>query len=93
MKQGYPTYSKAAQKGEAGIDLVSRIVHMELGWLFKRNHQEHDFGIDAQVDIILDDGSVTGQIVAMQIKMVNLSFKKRINGAMFTGASRSTLTI
>ncbi|MEI7867191.1 MAG: DUF4365 domain-containing protein [Candidatus Methylumidiphilus sp.] len=77
MKQGYPIYSKAAQKGEAGIDLVSRIVHMELGWLFKRNHQEHDFGIDAQVDIILDDGSVTGQIIAMQIKYGKSFFQEK----------------
>ena len=77
MKQGYPTYSKAAQKGEAGIDLASRIVNKELGWLLVRNHQEHDFGIDAQVDIILDDGSVTGQIIAMQIKYGKSFFQEK----------------
>ncbi|PZN69612.1 MAG: hypothetical protein DM484_29370 [Candidatus Methylumidiphilus alinenensis] len=77
MKQGYPTYSKAARTGNDGIDLVSRVVHEELGWLFKRNHQEHDFGIDAQVDLILDDGSVTGQIIAMQIKYGKSFFQEK----------------
>ena len=68
MSQGFPTYSKAAQKGDRGLDLVSRIISDEYEWLFKRNHQEHDFGIDAQVDIVLENGAVTGQMLALQIK-------------------------
>lgn len=68
MKQGFPIFSKAAQKGERGVDLVSRIISDEYGWLFKRNHQEHDFGIDAQVDVIFSNGAVTGQMLALQIK-------------------------
>lgn len=68
MTQGFPTYTSAARKGDRGVDLVSRIVNEGFGWLFRRNHQEHDFGIDAQIDVVLEDGSVTGQMIAMQIK-------------------------
>jgi len=47
MTRELPTYSKAAQKGDRGGDIVSRVINEEFEWLFKRNHQEHDFGIDA----------------------------------------------
>jgi len=36
--------------------------------LFKRNHQEHDFGIDGQIELVTEDGSVTGQMIAIQVK-------------------------
>lgn len=68
MTKGFPTYSKAARAGDQGVEVVSRIINENFGWLFKRNHQEHDFGIDAQVEVILDNGAVTGQILALQIK-------------------------
>lgn len=77
MKKGFPVYNKAAQKGERGVDMVSRIISNEYGWLFKRNHQEHDFGIDAQVDIILSDGTVTGQMLALQIKYGSSFFTEK----------------
>ncbi|MDK1199553.1 DUF4365 and DUF1817 domain-containing protein [Cronobacter dublinensis] len=77
MKKGYPIYTKAAQKGERGVDIVSRIISNEYGWLFKRNHQEHDFGIDAQVDVVLDDGTVTGQMLALQIKYGTSFFREK----------------
>lgn len=60
MTRGFPTYSKAAQKGDRGVELVSRVINEKFGWLFKRNHQEHDFGIDALVDVVLEGGAVTG---------------------------------
>lgn len=86
MKQGFPTYSKAAQKGDRGGDLVSRVINEEFGWLFKRNHQEHDFGIDAQVDVILDDGTVTGQMLALQIKYGKSFFEEKNQwGYVFRG--------
>lgn len=86
MKQGFPTYSKAAQKGDRGVDLVSRVINEEFGWLFKRNHQEHDFGIDAQVDVILDDGTVTGQMLALQIKYGKSFFEEKNQwGYVFRG--------
>ncbi|EYU13887.1 DUF4365 and DUF1817 domain-containing protein [Photorhabdus aegyptia] len=77
MTQGFPTYSKAAQKGDRGIEIVSRMINEKFGWLFKRNHQEHDFGIDAQVDVILENGAITGQMLALQIKYGSSFFTEK----------------
>jgi hypothetical protein len=86
MSTGFPTYSKSAQKGDRGVDLVSRVMNEEFGWLFKRNHQEHDFGIDAQVDVVLEDGTVTGQMLALQIKYGKSFFSEKSQwGYIFRG--------
>ncbi|MDD5559981.1 DUF4365 and DUF1817 domain-containing protein [Candidatus Methylomirabilis sp.] len=65
---GFPTLSSSAKQGELGVALVARIASDSFGWLFKRNHQEHDFGIDGQLEVVTDSGAVTGQLLAMQIK-------------------------
>jgi hypothetical protein len=67
MNEGFPTYTKTAGQGEAGVALVSRAVS-QLGWIFRRNHNEHDFGIDGYIDLVTDSGSVTGRMLAVQIK-------------------------
>lgn len=77
MKKGFPSYSKLARSGDKGVDIVSRIFNDEFGWLFRRNHQEHDFGIDAQVDVVLEGGAVTGQILALQIKHGSSFFSEK----------------
>lgn len=68
MSKGYPQYTSTARKGERGVDAVSRIVNEHFKWLFRRHHQEHDFGIDGQIDVITSEGLVTGQMLAVQIK-------------------------
>ena len=68
MPKGFPQYTPSAQKGERGVDAVSRIVNEHYKWLFRRHHQEHDFGIDGQIDVITSEGFVTGQMLAVQIK-------------------------
>lgn len=68
MSTGFPQFSHTAKLGELGVNIVSRIVSDTFGWLFKRNHQEHDFGIDGQIELVTDDGAVTGQMLAIQIK-------------------------
>lgn len=86
MVKGFPVYSTAARKGDRGVDLVSRVINEEFGWLFKRNHQEHDFGIDAQVDVIRNDGAVTGQMLAFQIKYGKSFFEEKNRwGYVFRG--------
>ncbi|MBX3375977.1 MAG: DUF4365 and DUF1817 domain-containing protein [Phycisphaeraceae bacterium] len=50
------------------MNLVAAIATDQFKWLFKRNHQEHDFGIDGQMEVITEEGLVTGQILATQIK-------------------------
>jgi hypothetical protein len=67
MMPGFPQYTPTAKQGNRGVGIVSRIVE-GFGWLFKKNPQEFDFGIDGQIEIVSDAGSVTGQMLACQIK-------------------------
>ena len=46
-------------------------------WLFKRTHQEHDYGIDGYIDIVTEDGHVTGQMFASQIKCGKSFFQEK----------------
>ncbi|MEK6321222.1 MAG: DUF4365 and DUF1817 domain-containing protein [Acidobacteriota bacterium] len=68
MTKGFPQYTHSARQGELGVNLVAKVVSDAFGWLFRRNHQEHDFGIDGQIELVTDDGAVTGQQIALQIK-------------------------
>src|SRR5437016_1369838 len=68
MSNSFPHFSDSAKQGELGVNLVSRVVSDKFGWLFKRNHQEHDFGVDAQIEIVTKRGDVTGQMIGVQIK-------------------------
>lgn len=77
MKQLFPKITKSQQIGEIGVDLVSTIVHNELQWIFRKNHNEHDFGIDGYIDIVSNDGSVTGSCIAVQIKCGKSFFKTK----------------
>jgi hypothetical protein len=47
---------------------VSTIVNDKVKWIFRRVGLEHDFGADGYIDIVKDDGRVTGQSIAVQIK-------------------------
>ncbi|ELW9446726.1 DUF4365 domain-containing protein [Burkholderia cenocepacia] len=77
MIKGFPQFTPNARKGERGVDLVSRIVHEQFKWLFKRNHQEHDFGIDGHLEVVTDEGAVTGQMLAVQIKYGKSFFEEK----------------
>lgn len=68
MINGFPSFTHSAKQGELGVNLVARITSDSFGWLFRRNHQEHDFGIDGQIEVVTDAGAVTGQMLAVQIK-------------------------
>lgn len=68
MNTGFPKLTHSAKLGEKGVDIVSRLVSDTFGWLFRRTHQELDFGIDGQIEIVTEDGAVTGQMLAIQIK-------------------------
>lgn len=77
MISGFPQFTPNARKGERGVDVVSRVVHERFKWLFKRNHQEHDFGVDGQIEVVTDEGAVTGQILAVQIKYGKSFFEEK----------------
>jgi len=68
IRADFPKYTPSARLGEQGVSIVAGIVSDAFGWIFKRNHQEHDFGIDGQIEVVTEDGMVTGQILSAQIK-------------------------
>jgi hypothetical protein len=77
MKKSFPQMTQAARLGERGVNIVSQIINEDFSWLFKRTHQEHDFGIDGYIDVISSDGFVTGQILAAQIKCGKSYFQEK----------------
>ena len=81
-----PKYDNASKKGEDGITIVKTIVENELNWVFRKNHQETDFGIDAYIDVITETGHVTGKSIALQIKTGESYFKEKNDfGWVFRG--------
>jgi len=64
----FPKRNKNNQTAEIGVNLVSTVFNDHFGWVFRRTHQEHDFGIDAYVDHVTAEGAVTGRSIACQIK-------------------------
>jgi len=74
-----PIYNKSSKKGEDGITIIKKIVEQELNWIFRPNHKENDFGIDAYIDIIAEYGQVTGKTIAAQVKTGSSYFKEKNN--------------
>lgn len=89
MNNSFPKLPEAKIIGESGINLVSSIVNNELKWIFRKNHDEYDFGIDGYIDIVTNDGNVTGQSIAVQVKAGNSFLKhKSNNGFTFYGETK-----
>jgi hypothetical protein len=78
-----------SRQGSVGVEIVSSIVSNELKWLFRKVHLEEDFGIDGYIDVVLDDGSVTGLSLAAQIKCGMSFLKTKTNsGFVFYGEGK-----
>lgn len=89
MNNHQPRFTHAAQQGERGVNLVASIFFDDFGWIFKRNHQEHDFGIDGQVEVVTNDGGLTGQILAVQIKFGKSFFQEKSQlGYVYRGEAK-----
>ena len=72
-----PKYNVSSKKGEDGATIAKEIIEGDLKWIFRKNPQENDFGIDAYIDIITNEGYVTGKSIALQIKTGNSYFKEQ----------------
>ncbi|MFQ6601151.1 DUF4365 domain-containing protein [Flavobacterium sp. C3NV] len=72
-----PIYNKSSKKGEDGITILKKIIEKDLNWIFRPNHKENDFGIDAYLDIIAEFGQVTGKTIAAQVKTGPSYFKEK----------------
>ncbi|EJM7847371.1 DUF4365 and DUF1817 domain-containing protein [Vibrio parahaemolyticus] len=89
MNNKFPKHQKSSKTGDTGVNIVSQIVNDELGFIFKRNDGSYDFGIDAYIEIVAEDGSVTGQVIGVQIKCGNSFFKtKTKTGWRFYGEEK-----
>jgi hypothetical protein len=85
----FPKLIRGRQTGEAGVNAVSTVVNDKLNWIFRRVNLEHDFGIDGYIDIVREDGSVTGQSIAVQIKSGKTYFKEKTPiGFVFRGEEK-----
>jgi hypothetical protein len=58
------TYSSTER---VGVTEVARIVVSDLGWIF-REQPIVDMGIDAQIELVANDNTATGQLIGVQIK-------------------------
>lgn len=63
-----PKADRSKFAGSAGVNRVSQIFNDDFRWIFRKVNQEDDFGIDGFADVVTDEGHVTGQSVAVQIK-------------------------
>ena len=85
----FPKLIRERLTGEAGVNAVSTVVNDKMKWIFRRVHLEHDFGIDGYIDIVREDGGVTGQSIAVQIKSGQSFFKEKTpNGFVFRGEEK-----
>ncbi len=71
-----PKSNKSNKEGRKGVSILTTIVEDQLNWLLRINHQENDFGIDAYIDIVTDEGYLTGKSIAVQIKSGKSYFKR-----------------
>jgi hypothetical protein len=68
MAPKFPTRANSSNTAEVGINCASTIFNDTFGWIFRRTHQEHDFGVDAYIDYVSRSNAVTGRTIAAQIK-------------------------
>ncbi|MEO9885457.1 MAG: DUF4365 and DUF1817 domain-containing protein [Balneola sp.] len=82
----FPKYNNNRQTAEKGVTLVKKIIEDEMGWIFRKVPLDDDFGLDGYVDIITENGYVTGKYFGIQIKTGKSYFsKERPNGWEFIG--------
>lgn len=68
MSSAFPKRRATDNTAEIGVNALSTVINDDFGWIFRRTHEEHDFGIDGYIDHVTSDGSVTGKVIAVQIK-------------------------
>ncbi len=76
-----PQHSRQQRIGAIGASAFDLFVTRELGWIYRPVHQEHDFGIDGYIDIV-QDGSLTGASLAVQIKCGDSYLAKQTAGGI-----------
>lgn len=67
-KMDLPKQNRSSKIGKIGLSIVQVLVESDLGWIFRRNHQEDDFGIDGYIDVITNQNQLSGKSLAVQVK-------------------------
>lgn len=81
-----PKRPQSARTAELGMNAVATFVNDSLGWILRRVHGEADYGIDAFIDVVGDDSTVTGQSLAVQVKCGKSFFREENEvGYIFRG--------
>jgi len=81
-----PKSNKSNKIGRKGVTILTSIVEDQLDWQLRINHQEDDFGIDAYIDIITEEGHLTGKSIAVQIKSGQSYFRQKTDyGWVYSG--------
>lgn len=89
MSRFFPKVNKKNFTSDSGVNFVATVINDELGWIFRKNNNETDYGIDGFVDIVTEEGEVTGQSFAVQIKSGQSFFKhKSSNGFVYYGETK-----
>lgn len=84
-----PRINKNKQSEERGLVIVKKIIEDEIGWIFRKEHLENDYGIDGYIDIVQDKKYLTGKSIAVQIKTGKSYFKHSTSfGWTFYGESK-----
>lgn len=82
----FPKVNKRNFTSDSGVNYVATVINDEFGWIFRKNNNETDFGIDGFIDIVTEEGEVTGQSFAVQIKSGTSFFRhKTSNGFLYYG--------
>jgi hypothetical protein len=83
MAQRFPKRTNSQAVGELGVSILTKIIRKDFGWEFRRTPQEVDFGIDGYIDLVTNEGYVTGRSLAVQVKS---------GPSYFTGGSETAFT-
>ena len=85
----FPRANTKKFTSDSGVNYFSTLINDDLQWIFRKNNNETDFGIDGYIDIVTDNGEVTGQSIAVQIKSGASYFKSKTdNGYVYYGESK-----
>ncbi|MFD1211811.1 DUF4365 domain-containing protein [Arthrobacter sp. GCM10027362] len=70
-----PKRLESAGTGRSGVHAVGLVMERELDWIF-REQPDNDYGIDAHMEVV-EDETVTGKLLALQLKSSKNQWKKR----------------
>lgn len=72
---------RSARVERIGVLGVGTAVERDLDWVYREQAVE-DYGIDAHVEVVEDDETITGQLIALQVRSRERPFDRIAGGWM-----------